>query len=134
DVVSGAYEHTILSAARGFPLTAIALQNNSFGVIIALPPEAAASYNGPADLKGKAIGVTAPGSSSAAAVHVLLAKAGLSLDDVSIVGVGAGAGAVAAMESGQIDAISNFDPVVAILERNGKVVPVVDTRTEEGLN
>jgi NitT/TauT family transport system substrate-binding protein len=134
DVVSGAYEHTILSAARGFPLTAIALQNNSFGVIIALPPDAAAAYKGPEDLKGKIFGVTAPGSSSAAAVQVLLAKAGLTIDDVSIVGVGGGAGAVAAMESGQINAISNFDPVIAILERDHKVTPVVDTRNEAGLN
>jgi NitT/TauT family transport system substrate-binding protein len=134
DVVSGAYEHTILSAARGFPLTAIALQNNSFGVVIALPPDAAATYTGPADLKGKAIGVTAPGSSSAAAVQVLLAKAGLTLDDVSIVGVGGAAGAVAAMESGQIDAISNFDPVIAMLKRNNAITPIVDTRNEAGLN
>lgn len=133
DIVSGAYEHTILSAVRGRPLLAIALQNNSYGAVIALPPEAAAAYTGPESLKGKKIGVTAPGSASAAAVHVLIDKAGLTLDDVSIIGIGGGAGAVAAMESGQIDAVSNFDPVIAILEQRGAITPVVDTRTEEGL-
>src|SRR5690606_6631493 len=100
---------------------------------IALPKDEAANYKGPADLKGKAIGVTAPGSSSAVAVTLLLARAGLTADDVSIVGVGGGAGAVAAMKSGQINAISNYDPVIARLEEDGTIVPVVDTRTEEGL-
>lgn len=132
-IASGAYEHTILSAVKGIELKAIALQNNSFGVVIALPAEEAADYKGPESLKGKRIGVTAPGSSSAVAVSVLLAKAGLSDQDVSIVGVGGGAGAVAAMESGQVNAISNYDPVISILESKGEATPIVDTRNEEGL-
>lgn len=133
EIVSGAYEHTILSAVRGKPLVAIALQNNSYGAVIALPTEDAGNYKGPESLRGRNIGVTAPGSASAAAVHVLIDKAGLTLDDVAIIGVGGGAGAVAAMESGQINAISNFDPVISILEQKGTIVPVVDTRTQEGL-
>ena len=42
-----------------------------------------------ADLKGRKIGVTAPGSSTNVMVNFLLAKAGLTPADVSIVGVGA---------------------------------------------
>ena len=68
-----------------------------------------------ADLKGKKIGVTAPGSSTNVMVNFILAKAGLKPSDVSIIGVGAGNGAVAAMRSGQIDAISNLDPVITLL-------------------
>ena len=52
------------------------------------------------------IGVTAPGSSTNVMANFVLAKAGLKPSDVSIIGVGAGNGAVAAMRSGQIDAIS----------------------------
>ena len=52
---------------------------------------------------------------------------------MSIVGVGAGAGAVAIMKRGEIDALSNLDPVVAQLESDGTVVPVIDTRTAKGM-
>ncbi|MBI3369058.1 MAG: ABC transporter substrate-binding protein, partial [Burkholderiales bacterium] len=47
---------------------------------------------------------------------------------VSIIGVGAGSGAVAAMRAGQIDAISNLDPVITLLLRSGDLKIVSDTR------
>jgi ABC-type nitrate/sulfonate/bicarbonate transport system substrate-binding protein len=47
---------------------------------------------------------------------------------VSIIGVGAGNGAVAAMRSGQIDAISNLDPVITLLQRSGDLKIISDTR------
>jgi len=81
-----------------------------------------------ADLKGKKIGVTAPGSSTNVMVNFVLAKAGLKPSDVSIIGVGAAQGAVAAMRSGQIDAISNLDPVITLLQRSGDLKIVSDTR------
>jgi len=52
---------------------------------------------------------------------------------VSIIGVGAGAGAVAIMKRGEIDALSNLDPVIAQLESDGTITPVVDTRTPKGV-
>jgi NitT/TauT family transport system substrate-binding protein len=72
--------------------------------------------------------VTAPGSSTNVMVNFVLAKAGLKPSDVSIIGVGASSGAVAAMRSGQIDAISNLDPVVTLLQRSGDLKIVTDTR------
>ena len=61
-----------------------------------------------------------------------MAKAGLKPDDASYIGVGAGPGAVAAMRKGEIDAISNIDPVIAKLEAAGDVVIMAETRTTEG--
>jgi NitT/TauT family transport system substrate-binding protein len=81
-----------------------------------------------ADLKGKKIGVTAPGSSTNIVANFVLAKAGIKPSEVSIVGVGAGSGAVAAMRSGQIDAMSNLDPVITLLQRSGDLKIVTDTR------
>jgi NitT/TauT family transport system substrate-binding protein len=81
-----------------------------------------------ADLKGKKIGVTAPGSSTNVMANFVLAKAGIKPTDVSIIGVGAGNGAVAAMRAGQIDAISNLDPVVTLLQRSGDLRVISDTR------
>jgi NitT/TauT family transport system substrate-binding protein len=132
DVVSGAYEHTITQQAKGQPIEALVLQGKYAGIVLGLPKAKAATYKSGADLKGLKIGVTAPGSSTSMFVNILLAKAGLPPDAAAYVGVGAGSGAVAIMKRGEIDAISNLDPVISLLEADGTIVPVVDTRTSAG--
>lgn len=133
DIVSGAYEHTITQQAKGQNIEALVMQGKYAGIVLAMPKAKAANYKSPADLKGMKIGVTAPGSSTNMFVNILLAKQGLKPDAVSIIGVGATAGAVAIMKKGELDAISNLDPVIAQLESDGSVVPVVDTRTAKGM-
>lgn len=133
DIVSGAYEHTISQQAKGNAIEALVLEGQYPGIVLALPTAKAAAYKSPADLKGMKIGVTAPGSSTNMFVNILLAKAGLPPDSASFIGVGAGAGAVAIMKRGEIDALSNLDPVIAQLESDGTIKPVVDTRTAEGV-
>jgi NitT/TauT family transport system substrate-binding protein len=133
DMVSGAYEHTINMLAKKQPIKAVVLQAKYSSIVLLLPKDKAAKYRGGRDLKGLKIGVTAPGSSTNMFVNNLLAKDGLKPSDVSIVGVGAGAGAVAALEKGEIDAISNLDPVITQLESTGKFVAVADSRTEKGM-
>jgi NitT/TauT family transport system substrate-binding protein len=96
--------------------------------VLAVSTKTMPDYKTVADLKGKKIGVTAPGSSTNILANFVLAKAGLKPSDVSFVGVGASQGAVAAMRSGQIDAISNLDPVITILARSGDIKIVSDTR------
>ncbi len=120
DVVSGAYEHTITQQAKGQNIEALVLQGKYSGIVLGMNKAKAATYKSPADLKGMKIGVTAPGSSTNMFVNILLAKASLPPDSVSIIGVGAAAGAVAIMKRGEIDAISNLDPVIAQLESDGK--------------
>ncbi len=133
DFVSGAFEHTINMQARGVPVVGIALQLRYAAIALAMPKARAATYKSPKDLKGLKIGVTAPGSSTNFFVNALLAQDGLKPDDVSIIGVGASSNAVAAMKKGEIDAISNLDPVITKLELDGDVVAVADTRTAEGM-
>ena len=134
DFIAGAYEHTLYMQARGQAITSVALQNNSFGVVVALSKEKAATYKSPKDLVGLKIGVTAPGSSSALALSLLMSKDNLPADQISIVGVGAGNSALAMMKSGRLDGESNFDPVITRLVLDGDLVPVVDTRTKAGLD
>ena len=133
DVVSGAYEHTITQQAKGQNIEALFLQGKYSAIVLGMNKANAAKYKSPADLKGLKIGVTAPGSSTNMFVNVLLAKAGLKPDAVSIIGVGATAGAVAIMQRGEIDALANLDPVISQLESGGDFVPVVDTRTAKGM-
>ena len=128
DVVSGAFEHTVNMQFKGQPMRAFVLQGLAPQIVLGINPKTMPDFKTVADLKGKKVGVTAPGSSTNVMVNFVLAKAGLKPTDVSIVGVGAGNGAVAAMRSGQIDAMSNLDPVITLLQRSGDLKVVTDTR------
>ena len=128
DVVSGAFEHTISMQAKGLPIMSFVLQGRAPQIVLAINTRQLPNYKSLADLKGKRIGVTAPGSSTNMLLNFAIAKAGLKPTDVSVVGVGAGAGAVSAFNAGVIDAISNLDPVITTLERGGNLKVVVDTR------
>lgn len=128
DVASGAFEHTVNMQAKGQRLRAFVLQGRAPQIVLGLNPKQLPNYKTPADLKGKKIGVTAPGSSTNVMLNFFLAKNGLKPADVSIIGVGASQGAVAAMRSGQIDAISNLDPVITLLQRSGDLKILSDTR------
>lgn len=133
DIVCGAYEHTLYMAAKGISITALALQANSFGLVVGVQKDKAASYQSVRDLKGMKVGVTAPGSASAIGLKMLLSKAGLSLDDVSVIGVGGGAAAVTAVKTGRLDAIANFDPAMSLLQRDGAIHTILDTRRQKDL-
>jgi NitT/TauT family transport system substrate-binding protein len=128
DVVSGAFEHTINMQVKGQRLRAFAEQGRAPQIVLGVNPKTMPGYKGVADLKGKKIGVTAPGSSTNVLANFVIGKVGLKPSDVSIIGVGAGSGAVAAMRAGQIDAISNLDPVITLLTRSGDLKIVADTR------
>jgi NitT/TauT family transport system substrate-binding protein len=128
DVVSGAFEHTVNMQHKGQRMRAFVLQGRAPQIVLGVNPKTMAGFKTVADLKGKKIGVTAPGSSTNVMVNFILAKAGLKPSDVAIIGVGAAQGAVAAMRAGQIDAISNLDPVITLLQRSGDLKIVSDTR------
>lgn len=129
DVVSGAYEHTINMQAKAQPITAFVLQGRAPQIVLVVSNKTMPNYKSLADLKGKKIGVSAPGSSTNMMANFVLAKAGLKPTDVSFIGVGTSAGALAAMRSGQIDAMANLDPVITMLEKSKDVTVVADTRT-----
>jgi NitT/TauT family transport system substrate-binding protein len=128
DVVSGAFEHTLNMQAKGQPMRAFVLQGRAPQIVLAVNTKTMPNFKSVADLKGKKIGVTAPGSSTNIMANYVIGKAGLKPTDVSFIGVGASQGAVAAIRAGQIDAISNLDPVITILQRSGDIKIVSDTR------
>lgn len=131
DVVTGAYEHTIRMQVKSQDIAAVIELGRYPGIALGIRADKAANFK-MSDLKGMKIGVTAPGSSTNMIVWYLMAKAGLKKDDASFIGVGTGAGAVAAIQKGELDAISNIDPVMAKLEMDKSIVTVAETRTTEG--
>jgi NitT/TauT family transport system substrate-binding protein len=132
DVVTGAYEHTLRMQVKGQPILAVIELGRYPGITLAVKKDKADKIKTPADLKGAKIGVTAPGSSTNMIAQYLMVKAGLKPDDASFIGVGAGPSAVAAMRKGELDALSNIDPMIAMLEASGDVVVMAETRTTEG--
>src|SRR5690606_681967 len=130
DVVSGAYEHTINLQANNQYFTAFVLQGRAPAISLGVSTKA--KYSSPADMKGMKIGVSAPGSSTNMMANYFLAQHGMKPSEVSFVGVGTGNAAIAAIEAGQIDALSNVDPVMTMLEQRGAVKIVADTRTLKG--
>ncbi|MBN9407833.1 MAG: ABC transporter substrate-binding protein [Burkholderiales bacterium] len=132
DVCSGAFEHTVNLQSKNQYFQAFVLQGRAPQIAMGVSVKAMPDYKGLADLKGRKIGVSAPGSSTNMMANLLLSRVGLKPSDVSFIGVGTSAGALAALRSGQIDAISNIDPVMTMLEQKGDVRIVSDTRTLKG--
>ena len=133
DVVSGAYEHTISLQSKKQYFQAFVAQGRLPQIAFGVASSKAGDIKSLKDLKGLKVGVSAPGSSTHNLVKQLLAKAGLDpMKDVSVIGVGLGATAITALKSGQIDAISNTDPVMTKLEQDNAIKVLADTRTVKG--
>jgi NitT/TauT family transport system substrate-binding protein len=130
DVVTGAYEHTIRMQAKGQDIRAVIELGRFPAIVVAV--KKGVKFEQPADFKGMKVGVTAPGSSTNMLMNFVLAKAGLTPQDVSFIGVGSSASAVAAIRNGQLDAISHLEPAITMLEQSGDIRIIVDTRTEAG--
>ena len=80
-----------------------------------------------ADLKGKRIGVTSMASAGVNVARALVASQGLNPDtDVRIVVVGEGGQAAALVRQGQVDALSQFDVMYALVENAGTKLERLD--------
>ena len=132
DFAVGAYENTLFLQAKGVDVQAVTLLTDRFGLVFALNKKYAATYKSPKDIKGLKIGVTAPGSAVSNALEIILAKDNLKGSDVSMIGIGGGPGAVAAVKAGRVDGLVLSDPAISRLEADGDIVPIVDSRTEQG--
>ncbi len=132
DMVYGAIDYAFLLQPKGVDIVSVFLGANLSAIVLGLPEDKAKAYKGPANLKGLTIGVTGPGGAAENMLRILLAKGGMTLADVTSVGVGSGATAIAAMETHKIDGIVQADPAIMRLTVDGFIVPVVDTRTLAG--
>src|SRR3546814_11151120 len=96
DVVSGAFEHTIFLQAKGQMYRTFAQQGRAPMIVLGVSTKTMAGYKTPADLKGKKIGVTEPGSSTNRMPRFFLSKHGLKPNDVAYLSVGSCNGALPA--------------------------------------
>jgi NitT/TauT family transport system substrate-binding protein len=116
DVVSGYYDHTIKLAAKGKAMQAIVVYGQFPGLVLVVAPKHSGDIKSVADLAGRNVGVSAPGSSTDFFLKYLLRKNKLDPLKTAVVGVGLGASAIAAMEKGEIQAAVMLDPAVTQLK------------------
>ena len=91
--------------------------NNSFLYYVGVPADS--SIKSVQDLKGKKIGVSNLGSSAIPALRSLLDEAGVPHSSSTFLPVGVGSQAMAALNTGKVDALGLWDGIYFGLERGG---------------
>jgi NitT/TauT family transport system substrate-binding protein len=129
----GTFDHTIQMQAKGQPVVAVVQYGRYPGFVLGTVSSKAIAYQGPQSLKGLKIGVTSPGSSTHFMAAYMLVRSGFKQDDASFVGIGVTSSAVAAARRGEIDAIVSSDPMISLMQSEGLVHIVADTRTPAGV-
>ena len=132
DVFAGAFESTISQQSKNQFYQAFVQQGRAPQIALGISARNLPAYQSLADLRGKLIGVPALGAPAHRLVNVVLARAGVPSEELRFIGVGSAAGALLALRAGQLDAISNIDPVMGMLEQKGEVKIIADTRTLKG--
>jgi NitT/TauT family transport system substrate-binding protein len=133
DVVEGSFEHTLRMQTKGQNLMCIATFGRYPANVLVVRTSQADKIKTIADLKGRKIGISAPGASTHNFVAGLMQRAGVNYKDASYASIGTGLSAVAAMRSGtELDAIVNLDPAITALTDGGEAVVLSDSRTEDG--
>lgn len=132
DVVCGAFDHVINLHSKNQGVQSFVALGRAPQMAMGVSVKNMPNYNGVTDLRGKKIGISAPGTASNMMASLILQRAGLQASEVSFIGVGTAAGAVAAIRSGQIDAVCNLEPVMTMLEQKGEIKIISDARTLRG--
>jgi NitT/TauT family transport system substrate-binding protein len=134
DVVVGYYDHAVRLAAQGQMLQAFATMTRYPGNVLVLSADKSRIKNSIEDLKHAVVGVSDLGSQSHLFLNYVLARHGLTPADVTPISMGTQQAAIAALERGQLDGWSGFDPgVTQFLKRHPGVRILADARTEAGV-
>jgi NitT/TauT family transport system substrate-binding protein len=132
DIISGWMENTLSAQTKGQAFQAFVLQGRAPQIALGVSTKSLPGFKSVADLRGKKVGIMAPGTPSHTVAHAALAKAGLRLGDMAFVSVGTASGALAALRAGQVDALCYGDPIITQLEQSGELRVVADTRNLRG--
>jgi NitT/TauT family transport system substrate-binding protein len=133
DAVEGSYEHTLRMQPQGVSLTCLGVFARYPGIVMMAVKSKENSIKSGADLKGKKIGISAPGSAMHTFAAAIMKKAGIDPKEASFIAVGVGASALAAVQTGgELDVLVSVDPVVTQLVQSGEAKVIVDSRNGDG--
>jgi NitT/TauT family transport system substrate-binding protein len=134
DVAAIAYAQTIQMAAEGQRVRAFFIGFRRMSSVLAIAPAANGKIRRVEDLKGAVIGIPSPGSPTHQWVNFILTAHGVRPSEVSPVGIGTGPSAVAAFESGRIDAVGlSGGDHIRLLRRNPSMRILVDGSSTEAM-
>ena len=132
DVAAAPFENTLMLQSKGQAVRAFVLAGRAPQIALGVSLRTLSSFNGMQDLRGKTIGIDSLGSSCHVLTALVLARARMTPADVNFASVGTGSDALAALRTGQIDALAGTDPAMTMLEHKGDVRIVTDTRSLRG--
>lgn len=132
DVACGVFESLLEASARRHLLQAFVLIGRAPQMAFGLSTRSAAAPQRVADLRGRRIALAEPGSSARLVAALVLARGGLTLQQVQVVESGAIGAALQAVRTGGVDAIVHTEPVVTMLEQKGDIRLISDTRSLRG--
>lgn len=134
DVAGINYSQSIQIAAEGQHIRSFFVMNNRANGVLAVAPKATDRIHRVEELKGAMIGVSSHGSTSHLWVNHALLAHDVSPSEVQTVAIGLGASAIAALESGRVDAaaLSGGDHF-QLLRRHPDLRILVDHSTAAGL-
>lgn len=129
--VVGFYDHTIDLQAKGKFITDVVQFSVAPGEVVLVKAAEADKLKQPANWKGLALGVTGLGSATDFLTRALAAKAGLKMQDYTLVPVGAGDTFLAAMQQGKISSGMTTEPTVQRALSSGTAKIGIDLRSPE---
>ena len=133
DVAAGSMSDVIQVAARGSEIRGFLVLYARPTLALAIAPTRRGAIRTIGDLRGRNVGVSAPGSATHQFLDFLLVSNGLTPEDVSTVSVGMAASSVGALEHDTVDAAVLVGSAIATWERRheGNTL-LADTRTPGG--
>lgn len=129
--VVGFYDHTIDLQAKGKFITDVVQFSVAPGEVVLVKAAEADKLKQPANWKGLALGVTGLGSATDFLTRALAAKAGLKMQDYTLVPVGAGDTFLAAMQQGKISSGMTTEPTVQRAISSGTAKIGIDLRSPD---
>lgn len=129
--VVGFYDHTIDLQAKGKFITDVVQFSVAPGEVVLVKAAEADKLKQPANWKGLALGVTGLGSATDFLTRALAAKAGLKMQDYTLVPVGAGDTFLAAMQQGKISSGMTTEPTVQRALSSGAARIAIDLRSPD---
>ncbi|MDB5778502.1 MAG: putative signal peptide protein [Polaromonas sp.] len=132
DICLAGFEHIIQLQSAQQMVQSIVLLGRAPQIAFGISTKSLPRFMSIAELKGRKVGVVALQSASTLMASMVLAQGGLRAGDVSFHEVGEVEVALAALRSGQVDAMSHTDPLMTMLEQKGEVRIVSDARTLKG--
>ena len=132
DVAAGSMSDAVQLAAEGHDVRGFLVLYDRPSLALAVGP-VAHNIRTIRDLRGRTVGVSAPGSASHQFLNFLLVSNGLTPEDVSTVSVGMSASSIAALDHGKVDAAILIASAITLFEdRHPHAQLLADTRTPAG--